>query len=122
MNKIPVSNEEQINTSISGCKGSGSKQEGNTEMLALTPGQESDSLKRLETNAPLSVKLEADSQIGGGDSDWEVLETRTIAVDCAFVNFQATKVRLSTRTTISNELADAIFENVVEEVAGHFSF
>jgi hypothetical protein len=38
MNKIPVSNEEQINTSISGCKGSGSRQEGNTEMLALTTG------------------------------------------------------------------------------------
>lgn len=92
-------------------------------MPALTPpGQEGDSLKRLETNAPFEKKLEADSKIDGGDSDWEVLETRTIAVDCAFVNFQANKVRQSTGTTISKELADAIFDDKVEGVAGHLSF
>ena len=85
MNKITTTNEEQINTSISGCKASSSKREGNIEMLTLTAVQESDSLKRLEANAPLSTKLEADSH----DSDWEVLETRTIAVDCAFVNLKA---------------------------------
>ena len=116
MNKI--TNGEQINTNIRGYKASEIKQEDNLQTLALDAVQKSDFLKRLEVNAPLSTKLEEDSH----DSNWEVLETRTIAVDCAFVNLQASQVKQSTKTTFSNKLADAIFKDVVDGASGHLSF